>query len=104
MSRTSSPFFFGYFGDCSSWIICLGCPQSSILLISVSQVARITGVSHWCLASFCLVMYSRHLEHRGKMRKCYGKLSPDKYLGSCIEQGKNSGEKWKCSKSNSKVY
>jgi hypothetical protein len=31
-------------------IICLGWFWSSILPISASQVARITGVSHWCLA------------------------------------------------------
>jgi hypothetical protein len=29
----------------------LGCPQTVILLISVSQVARIPGVGHWHLAS-----------------------------------------------------
>jgi hypothetical protein len=29
---------------------CLDCPRTIILLISASQVARIIGVSHWCLA------------------------------------------------------
>jgi hypothetical protein len=33
-----------------SWTICWGWPQTAILLISASQVARITGGSHWCLA------------------------------------------------------
>jgi hypothetical protein len=33
-----------------SWTICPGWPQTLILPISVSQVARITGVSCWCLA------------------------------------------------------
>jgi hypothetical protein len=32
------------------WTICLGWPWTVILLISVSQVARIIGVSHWCPA------------------------------------------------------
>jgi hypothetical protein len=27
--------------------ICPGCPWTAILLISASQVARITGMSHW---------------------------------------------------------
>jgi hypothetical protein len=30
-------------------LFCLGWPWTTILLISASQVARITGVSHWCL-------------------------------------------------------
>jgi hypothetical protein len=34
------------FGDGVSWDICLGCLWTSFLLISVSQVDRITGVSH----------------------------------------------------------
>jgi hypothetical protein len=29
-----------------------GWPRIGILLISASQVARITDVSHWCLANF----------------------------------------------------
>jgi hypothetical protein len=32
-----------------SWTICLGWPGTVILCILVSQVARITGVSHWHL-------------------------------------------------------
>jgi hypothetical protein len=36
----------------SSWTVCLGWPRTKILLISASQVARITGVSHQCLAFF----------------------------------------------------
>jgi hypothetical protein len=32
------------------WIICLGWPWTVILQISAFQVARIIGVSHWCLA------------------------------------------------------
>jgi hypothetical protein len=40
----------GYFQNKVSWAVCLGWPQTSILLSSACQVARITGVSHWCLA------------------------------------------------------
>jgi hypothetical protein len=29
------------------WTICLGWPQTVILLISVSQIARIIGISHY---------------------------------------------------------
>jgi hypothetical protein len=47
LSHTFSPFCSGYFGDGVSWAICLGCS----LLISSSQVARITGMSHWCLVA-----------------------------------------------------
>jgi hypothetical protein len=37
--------------DGVSWTFCLGWPQTIILLISASWVARIIGVSQWCLAS-----------------------------------------------------
>jgi hypothetical protein len=50
LGKTCSPFWSGYFGDRLLWTVCLGWPQIAILLISASQVARITGVSHWCLA------------------------------------------------------
>jgi hypothetical protein len=43
--QTASPFCPGYFGDGVSQTICLGWPQTSILPISASQVARITGRS-----------------------------------------------------------
>jgi hypothetical protein len=39
------------FRDRVSQTLCLGWFQTSILLISASWVAGITGVSHWCLAS-----------------------------------------------------
>jgi hypothetical protein len=37
----------------SQTFFCLGCPRTSILLISATQVARITGVSHsvWLIVS-----------------------------------------------------
>jgi hypothetical protein len=40
-------FFFFFFWGRISWTICPGWLQTAILLISVSWVARITGVSHW---------------------------------------------------------
>jgi hypothetical protein len=40
----------GLFWARGSWSICLGWPQTSIILISASWIAGITGVSHWCLA------------------------------------------------------
>jgi hypothetical protein len=40
----------GYFGDGFSQTICPGWPGTSILPISSSQVARITGMSHQHLA------------------------------------------------------
>jgi hypothetical protein len=40
-----------FFWDKVLWTICPGCLQTVILLISASWVARITGVSHQCLAS-----------------------------------------------------
>jgi hypothetical protein len=41
----SSPFCSGYLGDGFSQTICPGWPRTEILLLSASQVARITGVS-----------------------------------------------------------
>jgi hypothetical protein len=54
LGHTSSPFCSGYFGDRVSQTVCLGWPQTMILLISASQVAKITGVSHWHLAELIL--------------------------------------------------
>jgi hypothetical protein len=45
LSHTSSPFYSDYFGDRVSQTICLRWPGTWILLISASQVARITGVA-----------------------------------------------------------
>jgi hypothetical protein len=50
LSHTSSSFCCGYFEDMVLWTICQGWHQTAIL-ISASQVARLTSVSHWCLAS-----------------------------------------------------
>jgi hypothetical protein len=43
-------FVIGFFWDRVSWTIYPGWLWTVILLISASWVARITGVSHWCLA------------------------------------------------------
>jgi hypothetical protein len=43
------------FGKGVSWTICLGWPQTIIILISAFQVARTIGESHWCPASYCLI-------------------------------------------------
>jgi hypothetical protein len=41
-----------YFGDRVLKIICPGWSQALILLISVSQVTRITSMNCWCLTVF----------------------------------------------------
>jgi hypothetical protein len=43
-------FLWRVFQDRVLWTICLGWFWTVILLISTSWVARIIGVSHWCLA------------------------------------------------------
>jgi hypothetical protein len=48
------PFCDGYFPDRVSPIVCQGWLRTTILLISASLVARITGVSHQCCAPFFL--------------------------------------------------
>jgi hypothetical protein len=60
LSYTSSPFCFGYFGDRVSRTVCPVWPQTSILLISVSQIARITGVSHRCATAWTILMLSNN--------------------------------------------
>jgi hypothetical protein len=51
LSHSTSPIFFvkGFLIG-SHGTICLGWLQTAILLISLSWIARITGVSHWRLA------------------------------------------------------
>jgi hypothetical protein len=49
LSHILSPFCSGYFRAGVWWTICLGWPQIILLLISASQVARLTGMSYWCL-------------------------------------------------------
>jgi hypothetical protein len=55
LSHTFRPFFPGYFGNGVSWTICPVWPQTAILLISASQVARIIDVSHWWQAALCFL-------------------------------------------------
>jgi hypothetical protein len=52
LSYASSPFCSGYFGDKVSQTICQDWPQTTILPIFTSQIASITGMSHWKLAQF----------------------------------------------------
>jgi hypothetical protein len=49
LSHSSIPFCPSYCGDGVSWSVCLDWPQTWILLISFSQLARIIGVSQQCL-------------------------------------------------------
>jgi hypothetical protein len=46
LTHTSGPFCSGYFGDGVLQTICSGWPQTVILPILASQVARITGMTH----------------------------------------------------------
>jgi hypothetical protein len=48
--QAPTPSFYGFFQDRISRTIYLGWLQTMIPLISASWVARITGMSHWCLA------------------------------------------------------
>jgi hypothetical protein len=52
LSHSTSPFCVGYFQD---WVLRTICPSwlwTAILLISAPWIARITGMSHQCLALF----------------------------------------------------
>jgi hypothetical protein len=46
-----NPFYSDYFWDGVLCTICGSCPQTTIVLISVSQVARIICVNHWHTAN-----------------------------------------------------
>jgi hypothetical protein len=50
LRHSISPFLWWVFWDRVLWTICPGWLRTMILLISASQVARITGVSHQHLA------------------------------------------------------
>jgi hypothetical protein len=52
LSHSTGPFlwFFFFFWDRVLQTICLGSLQTSILMVSTSWVARITGMSHQCPA------------------------------------------------------
>jgi hypothetical protein len=53
---TSLVFNVGYFQYSVSRTVCLGWLQTAILLISMSWVARITGISHWRPAQFASLL------------------------------------------------
>jgi hypothetical protein len=50
LSHTPILFCFGNFGDGVLWTIFPGWAWTSILPITVTQVAKITGVTHQCPA------------------------------------------------------
>jgi hypothetical protein len=55
LDRISSLFCSGNFGEGVTKLFAQAGLKTAILLISSSQVARITGISHWCLArKICL--------------------------------------------------
>jgi hypothetical protein len=60
LSHTFSLFCSGYCRDGVLWTICLGWPETTVLLISASQVVRITGVSYWhpTLISFFILVFA----------------------------------------------
>jgi hypothetical protein len=78
LSHISSSFCSDYFGDGVSQTVCLGCPPTTILPISACQIVRITGVGHWCSASF--TSYSKTclnqngLYNNFAINKCNAKL------------------------------
>jgi hypothetical protein len=56
------PFFCdGVFRDRVYWTICLGWLWTAVLLIAASLVARITGMSSWCLAALLNSIFYRVL-------------------------------------------
>jgi hypothetical protein len=61
LSHSTSPFL-GRVGSCGT--TCLGWLWTSILLISASWVARITGASHWHLAFFLKIELSSHCKQQ----------------------------------------
>jgi hypothetical protein len=58
LSHSTSPFWWWVLSSRVSWTIWLGWLWTVILLISASRVARITGVSHRCLAVTCMLLIS----------------------------------------------
>jgi hypothetical protein len=58
LSHISNLFCCVYFGDGVSWTVWQGWPPAGTLPISASQVARITGMSHWHLVWFNFVVNS----------------------------------------------
>jgi hypothetical protein len=58
LSNTSSPFCYGSFGNRVWGTICPSLLQTLSLPISASQVAKITGVSHWLPAHRCFPIHS----------------------------------------------
>jgi hypothetical protein len=58
-------FYFGYSEDGVLQTTCPGWPRNKIFQISASQVAKIIGMSHWCLAwtsNFQEILHDCHYE------------------------------------------
>jgi hypothetical protein len=69
LSHSSSPIFVKGFQNRVSQTICPGWLQTSILLISASWVARITGMRQWRLA-FVIFKFVKKLKNfRKKLMK-----------------------------------
>jgi hypothetical protein len=49
-------FCYGFFWDRVLWTVCPGWPRTTILLISVSWIARIIGINQWCPARCIFLM------------------------------------------------
>jgi hypothetical protein len=56
------------------WTIFPGWPQTSLIPILASQVARISGVSHWCLAKriFSGVSHTRGPQYQISHQQIWG--------------------------------
>jgi hypothetical protein len=57
LSHTSNPFCSGYSWNEVSQTICPGCPGTTFLLISASQVAKIIGIDHQLSPNFLSAGY-----------------------------------------------
>jgi hypothetical protein len=55
--------------------MCPGWPQTLILPITASQVARITDMSNWCLALRCIIFDEKHTHHTHIMHQLLGAVS-----------------------------
>jgi hypothetical protein len=60
LSDTTSPFLWWAFWDKVLQMLCLGCLQFMIILISASWVARIIGVNHLHSAQSRFCIWEKH--------------------------------------------
>jgi hypothetical protein len=64
LNHSASPFLYWVFLRLGFSTVCLGWLQTAILLISASWVARITSVSHQCLAGNWVLYKFSKCSHR----------------------------------------